>query len=69
MTGLRARPWQPQPDEAARELHARYAPGADPGLWQTLRAAAETMPRTARLLAMAAIVVVGWPVVMMIGGM
>lgn len=26
MTGLRARPFLPQPDEAARDFHARYAP-------------------------------------------
>ncbi len=68
MTGLRARPWQPQPDEAARELHARYAPARDPGPWQTLRDACAALPRTARVLAMAAGLLLIWPLVLMIGG-
>lgn len=68
MTGLRARPWLPQPDDAARDWHARYAPGRDPGLWQTLRDACEAMPRTARVLAMAAGLLLIWSLVLMIGG-
>jgi hypothetical protein len=65
----RARPWLPQHDDAAREFVARYAPGRDAGFRDTLRDACEAMPRTARVLAIAAGVALVWPVVLMIGRM
>ncbi len=67
MTGTRAKPWLPQPDEATRDYVARYVPNSDPGFWATLRDACEAMPRTARVLAICAGAVVLVPVVGLIG--
>lgn len=47
MTGLRARPFLPQPDEAARDFHARYAPSPATTMRDVLRM---TAGPTARLL-------------------
>lgn len=47
MTGLRARPFLPQPDEAARDFHARYAPSSATTMRDVLRM---TSGPTARFL-------------------
>lgn len=66
MTGTRARRWLPSHDEATRDFHARYAPSAAPPFWPVLREAAEAMPRTARVLVIAAALLVVWPLVLMV---
>lgn len=47
MTGLRAHPFLPQPDEAARDFHARYAPSPATTMRDVLRM---TAGPTARFL-------------------